>query len=183
MDLSLLYPWSLFLAVYLVSWDAAVQVCIQRLDDDILDLRGGVHGAAPVLFRRPYVIALLAFALANAALCVTCNMLLLYVACVVVTLTGRVVSNEFWRAKIVGWAAKPVVTMRALSSDHLHVHAAMLALVLVFGSLCVGFYITDADLADASVTRTKFLRILFVLPTVSVVVYLFYTAALVLLSS
>lgn len=145
--------WIVFLVVMAISWAVAVPKAKQRCDDDVFP-RGHLIPSAGILVRRPYLIALCAYAVIVSWFYVAFLSLALLVWCTVLTMTkGKIKDHEAWE-KLVDWFAKPTAVLHALHESHAAAHAIFAIGSLVGMALVVAFYVTDEDLVAGQTAQT-----------------------------
>lgn len=145
--------WLAFLCIMALSWLVAVPRAVQRCNDDLFP-RGPLIPVPGIVARRPYLMALCAYAVATAWIFAAFFSLALLIYCTVLTMTkGKIKDHVAWD-QMVEWLANPRVVLHALHQSHAPAHAVIAVGTLVGMALIVGFYVTDDDLAESMTTQT-----------------------------
>jgi hypothetical protein len=170
------YPWCMLLVTLFIAWDGALVVAIARMNDDAADAQ-----ASRTTLRRPYLIALLAYVVVVVLFKAAFAVLLLYVVCALLAITRPVVAPDTLYVRLVlDKIANPTLVLAAFDKKNALFHGAVHGLLLLFGALAIGFYVTDDDLVDVSRAVTKMTRLFFTLPLVAVCAYVVYAVALII---
>jgi hypothetical protein len=178
------YGWCIFGWIMVLSWDNAIRVAISRMNDDLdtayaaASATRGTKGAldrtpVPSTLRRPYLIALAAYAAVNAWFNIAFIMVLIYCGCVVACMTMPIVEIELWHV-LVRTFATPRRVLGAIDIRHAAFHTTIVAVAILSSAIAVGLYVTDSDLLDQDRTRVKMCRILLVVPAALVSAYCAY---------
>lgn len=162
-----LYTWGIFMAIYLLSWDAAITYTISKLQGD-LSAAAGSHRS----LRRPYLIVLVAYSIVVAWLQVIYWVLLIFLACAMLCMTSPF-GPTYW-AKLVRLFARPKIVLHFIDLSHVGFHALVVGASMLASALSIGFYITDDDLIHKDTLNSKMLRVLLTAPAAMAAAYAFY---------
>lgn len=169
-----LVAWSVFLCLFLMSWDLALPGVIDKLNDET-----DLAEAALRPFRRTYLIALALYALLSVWFNLLFLMILGYIGCALVALTAHY--NPFaTMRRITVTLFDPNMLFCSVASQHAAMHGAVLAgsVLMAVMPACL-WYVSTADLRVKHAVRAKFHRLLFALPATLTTVYTAYAIAMI----
>ena len=177
-----LYSWIIFGIIVTIAWDIGLNAAKTRYENDN-------NGQA--ICRRPYIVALCAYALMTAWFYAAFMVVLLLVWCIFLQMTKNSIDLSFWKWLVENLAQTKVV-MHCFDECYTWTHLVISIVALVAAGWVVGFYITDEDLtpstpslpstqSDAnSPCYRKTLRCLTVIPTIMGVTYVIFAIGQIL---
>lgn len=170
-----LYTWFIFGIVYILSWDGALTVAVNRLNTDI---DAAFTPDSVRVLRRPYLIAIGAYAVVLAWFNIAFYMLIMYCACLLMCMTAPI-GSKLWE-NIMRALALPSVVFNCVGLEHAAFHGTIMLVTIATISHLVGWYFTEDDLLSESTVHSKAVRAMFVVPGTMGAAYAIYAAMCVL---